>query len=304
MKASPDLVCVGRIVREMIYFPNEVKGPVLGSPPAYCSVAAARQGTRTGIVTKIGPDMPQSLLLPIRNAGVDTTGLLSGEKSTASELIYDLQGNKEIRYPSMSDPIHPADIPDPFDGCGLVYVCPMDEDVLLEDMPGVVSKGRISVVDLGGYGGVHMAKARRQAFSSLEKLACDVSAKFNIVKASDEDTASIFGWYEPDNAAKRLLECGPDVIVITMGKHGALVYTKGGHWQVPPVKGNAIDTTGGGDTFMAGFLSEYLRSGDPVRSAQWGCATAICVIEGSGGVRVERMPTRDQVQARFDTSYP
>ena len=143
MKASPDLVCVGRIVREMIYFPNEVKGPVLGSPPAYCSVAAARQGTRTGIVTKIGPDMPQSLLLPIRNAGVDTTGLLSGEKSTASELIYDLQGNKEIRYPSMSDPIHPADIPEPFDGCGLVYVCPMDEDVLLEDMPAVVSKGKI-----------------------------------------------------------------------------------------------------------------------------------------------------------------
>jgi sugar/nucleoside kinase (ribokinase family) len=149
-----------------------------------------------------------------------------------------------------------------------------------------------------------MAKARRQAFSSLEKLACDVSANFKIVKASDEDTASIFGWYEPDNAAKRLLECGPDVIVITMGKHGALVYTKGGHWQVPPVQGNAIDTTGGGDTFMAGFLSEYLRSGDPVRSAQWGCATAICVIEGSGGVRVERMPTRNQVQARFDTSYP
>ncbi len=303
MYATPDLVCVGRIVREMIFFPNEVKGPVLGSPPAYCSVAAARQGTRTGIVTKIGPDMPEKLLQPIRNAGVDTTGLLVGEKSTASELIYDSQGNKEIRYPSMSNPIHPADIPGSFEGCGLVYVCPMDEDVLLEGLPGVVAKGKLSAVDLGGYGGVHMAKARRQFFLSLEKLACDVSANFNIVKASDEDTASIFGWYEPNKAAKKLLDCGPDVIVITLGKSGALVYTHDGHWQVPPVQGNAIDTTGGGDTFMAGFLSEYLRSGDPVQSARWGCATAICVIEESGGVRVERMPTRDQVQARFNASY-
>ena len=158
-----------------------------------------------------------------------------------------------------------------------------------------------SAVDLGGYGGVHMA-ARRQAFPSLEKLACDVSAHFDIVKASDEDTASIFGWHNPENAARRLLDCGPDVIVITLGKHGALVYTKEALAGAAGA-GDAIDTTGGGDTFMAGFLSEYLRSGDPFRAAQWGCATAICVIEENGGVRVERMPTREQVQAQFDAMY-
>ena len=62
MPSPPDLVCIGHIVREMIYFPDEVKGPVLGSPPAYCSVAAARQGTITGLVTKIGHDMPAELL--------------------------------------------------------------------------------------------------------------------------------------------------------------------------------------------------------------------------------------------------
>ena len=54
---------------------------------------------------------------------------------------------------------------------------------------------------------------------------------------------------------------------------------------------------------MAGFLSEYLRSGDPLKAAQWGCATAIWVIQRSGGVRLERMPTHRQVEHLFNQGY-
>ncbi|RPI86258.1 MAG: carbohydrate kinase family protein [Chloroflexi bacterium] len=299
----PALLCVGRIVKEMIHFPDQVKGPVLGSPPAYCSVAAARQGTVTGIVTKISPEFPEDLLQPIIRSGVDTTGIIMGNKLTASELIYDAQGNKEIRYPSMSDSIRAEDIPGAFEGSGLIYVCPMDEDVCVEDLAGVVAKGQSSAVDLGGYGGVHMSKVRRVQFPSLSQLAKDVSSVFKIVKASDEDAISIFGWDKPQEAARILLDCGPDIVVITLGKQGALVSTRNVQWHVPPVPGNAIDTTGGGDTFMAGFLSEYLRSWDPLQSGRWGCATAICVIEQSGGVLLERMPTREQVQIRVSHYY-
>ena len=54
---------------------------------------------------------------------------------------------------------------------------------------------------------------------------------------------------------------------------------------------------------MAGFLSEYLRSTDALKAAQWGCATAICVIERSGGVRLERMPAPQQVFERVNQGY-
>ena len=302
--SSPDLVCVGRIVRETIYFPNEIKGPVLGSPPAYCAVAAARQGTSTGIVSKIGMDISEALLAPIIRAGVNTTGLLIGERSTQSELIYDAEGNKEIRYPSMSDPIRAQDIPVAFYDCNLIYICPMDEDVELNDLPGVIAKGRSSAIDLGGYGGVHMSKARRHTFSSLSKLALDAASLFDIVKASDEDAASIFGWNNPEEAGKRLLECGPKTVLITLGKNGALVCTRARNYRVPAFPGKIIDTTGGGDTFMGGFLSEYLRTQDPLQSTLWGCATATCVIEQSGGVRFERMPTRQQINSLMTRANP
>jgi sugar/nucleoside kinase (ribokinase family) len=299
----PDLVCVGRIVREMIYFPNEVKGPVLGSPPAYCTVAAARQGTPTGIVTKIGPDMPPGLLRPLADAGVDTAGLLRAERSTVTELIYDARGDKEIRYPSLAPPITAADIPPAYGGCGMLYVCTMDNDVLPEDLGPVAAKGRLSAVDLGGYGGAHMSARSRQAIPDVADFARRVASHFTIVRASDEDAALIFGRRDPEEAARQLLACGPRLAVITLGKDGALVRTAAGQQRVAAAPGAPIDTTGGGDTFMAGFLCEYLRSGDPARAARWGCATAVCVIEETGGVRVARMPTQEQVRARVARAY-
>lgn len=303
MASAFDLVCVGRVVRETIYFPTGTRGPVLGSPPAYCSVVAARQGARVGLVTKVGSDMPGALLEPIFTAGVDTTGLLTSERTTVSELIYDREGRKEIRYPSMSPSIGPQDIPPAYEDCQILYVCPMDNDVLPEDLAGVVAKGQMSAVDLGGYGGVHMSKATRQALTSPADLAREVASHFDIVKASDEDAAAIFGRCDVEHAARSLLACGPEVVVITQGSEGALVCSAQGLRHVPVVPSNVKDTTGGGDAFMAGFLLEYLRSSDPLRAAQWGCATAAYVIEQSGGVRLERMPTHAQVEARFERAY-
>lgn len=303
MPVVPDLVCVGHVVREMICFPNDVRGPFLGSPPAYCSVAAVRQGTSTGIVTKIGPDMPKELLKPIIEAGIDTAGIGMCGRTTATELIYDTNGNKEIRYPAKADPIKVGDIPKAYRGCRMIYVCVMDNDVLPEDLAEVVAVGQCSAVDLGGYGGVHMSKAHRESGVSLIDLAKRVSKHFKIVKVSDEDAKSIFGWDDPDASANKLLTWGPEIIVITLGAKGALVCTSEYDKFVPPLPVRAIDVTGGGDTFMAGFLSEYIRSADPVKAGQWGSATAACVIEKSGGVLAERMPDRQKVQEIFDKGY-
>lgn len=299
MGSVPDLVCVGHIVCEMIHFPDRVEGPFLGSPPAYCSVAAARQGTATGLVTRIGPDMPESLLCPFAEAGVDTAGLHRSGRTTRTELHYDAQGSKEIRYPAKADPIRPDDIPQSYRGCEIIYVCTMDNDVQPQDLAGVVSLGQTSAVDLGGYGGVHASKAHRDAMDSPEDLARRVSEHFEIVKASDEDAKAIFGWDDADASAAELLACGPEVVLITAGANGVFVVTKKDRWHVPALAGAVLDTTGGGDTFMAGFLCEYLRTGDPLKSARWGAATALCVIEQSGGVRVERMPTYGQIQERI-----
>jgi sugar/nucleoside kinase (ribokinase family) len=299
MPAVPELVCVGHLVRETIHFPDRIEGPLLGSPPAYCSLAAAVQGTRTGIVTRIGPLLSRQLLAPLAAAGVDLSGVIDGGTATTSDLIYAGDGTKRIEYPTRAGPIAAADVPPHFRGCPMIYVCTMDNDVPPEDIPGVAALGRTAAVDLGGYGGVHMSRDRRRQCPSLSELALGVAASFTIVKASDEDLVSIFGRDDPERAAAALGERGVPVVVVTAGARGALVFTAGGRTRVPAARAAVRDTTGGGDTFMAGFLSEYLRSADPVRAARWGCATAAFVIERTGGAAPARMPGFDEVRRRF-----
>jgi sugar/nucleoside kinase (ribokinase family) len=294
-----DLVCVGRIVTEMIFSPSGVQGPFLGGPPAYCSMASARQGTAVGIVSTVGADLPPDFLSPLVRAGVDTTGISVGHVSTKSELIYDSAGSKEIRYPEMSRPIEVSDIPSAYRDAALIYLCPMDNDVSVDCVADVARVATLSAVDLGGYGGVHMSRAHRAATPSLSKLACEVASLVDIAKASAEDAASIFGWDDPARSARVLGETGCGLVLVTLGASGVLIWTQGHETLLPAPVAQVLDSTGGGDTFMAGFLSEYLRSRNPTTAAQWGCATAAFVIEGSGGVRAERMPTQDEVQARI-----
>lgn len=304
MPVAPQLVCVGHLVRETIHFPDRTVGPLLGSPPAYCSLAAAAQGTAAAVVSRVGPEHTPELLAPLAQAGVDLTGVQRGSVSTTSELTYEPNGTKRIEYPTRAGPLRAVDVPVRFHGCPVIYVCTMDNDVPPEDIPAVAALGRIAAVDLGGYGGVHMSRDRRAACPSLPALALGVAASFAIVKASDEDLVSIFGKDDPDAAAARFAERGVPIIVVTAGERGALVYASGRRTDVPAVPARVVDTTGGGDSFMAGFLSEYARSGDPVRAARWGCATAAFVIERTGGAVASRMPGREVVERRCAAVAP
>ena len=296
---KPDLVAAGHIVQEMIYFPDRTVGPVLGSPPAYSLVAAARLGICTGIVTKVGRDFPDNLLEVFKQAGVDTQGIVVCEKSTCSELIYRSDGSKEIRFPSRASPITADDFPASYRGCRMVYVCTMEDDVPVDELGRVAALGQVSAIDLGGYGGVHMSKQRRAEIADIPAFASESAAHFDFVKASDEDCRTIFGDGSAEDFARTLLRGRTRAVLITMGSQGVLVGTDDGCRHVPALPGNPVDVTGGGDAFMGGFLSEYLRGGDVRQSTVFGSATALCVIEKTGGVVSSRMPMEDEVRRRI-----
>ncbi|NQT57741.1 MAG: carbohydrate kinase family protein [Bacteroidetes bacterium] len=296
-----DLIAVGHIVNEMIYFPDRISGPVLGSPPSYSLVASAMQGTKTGIVTKIGEDFPSNLLEAFNLVGVDTQGISKCQKSSSSVLIYDNVGNKKIKYLSRADYIKACDVPQVYHNCKMMYVCTMEDDIQLNQIPDIVRFGNESAIDLGGYGGAHMSKKRRNQIDDLPAFALEAAGWFDFVKASDEDCRIIFGKDKSmEVIAKKLLTGKTKASLITLGSEGVLLCTqRQGCCHIPALKGIPVDVTGGGDTFMAGFLSEYLRCKDVFQSVVFGAATAICVIENTGGVKPERMPTELQVRERI-----
>jgi sugar/nucleoside kinase (ribokinase family) len=302
-QAAPAIVLIGHIVKEMIYFPDRELGPVLGSPVAYGSVVAARLGERVGIVTTIGTDMPDELLQPFREAGVDTQGILikSGSETTASELIYYESGNKEIRYPQKAPPIQFKDIPTTYHQAHIFYIATMDHDVPLETIGQLQSLEAKLAIDLGGYGGAHSRQHPDEAEQKVPTRLRELISHFDIVRASVEDCTHLLGADRvatetgEEEVVQLFLSWGAEVGLLTLGERGCIVGDQRQIVRIPAQQGQVIDTTGAGDSFSTAFLVGYMHTGDIAWSAQFAAATVIQIIERTGGVRASRMPTRAEV---------
>ena len=293
-------VAIGHLIKETIKFPHKTIGPVLGSPAAYSSVAAARLGVKAGIITKVGKDIPQDLLKPLFEAGVDTRGLkIEGEDTTTNLLLYDASGNKTFRYLKKAPDILFNDIPRSYLAAKIFYICPINYEVSLETIRHIHSLDKIMAMDLGGWGGAASTAHPKgeKDYYILRKLI----KYLHIVKASTEDCQYLFHSRDiPANEIPHLfVEWGAKIGIVTLGKNGSIVADKKRQLRVPAFSSNVIDCTGAGDVYSAGFLAEYLKTKNVEKSALFASATSSLVIEDSGGVSVKRMPDRAKVLKRI-----
>jgi sugar/nucleoside kinase (ribokinase family) len=98
-----------------------------------------------------------------------------------------------------------------------------------------------------------------------------------------DEIALLTGKNDPFANAKLLIEAGVGCAVIKCGKDGCLIRTKDECYKIPayPVE-NALDSTGAGDCFAAGFLWG-LRNGLSLEECGYfACATASCAVEHMG----------------------
>ncbi|MGI5170191.1 carbohydrate kinase family protein [Spirillospora sp. CA-253888] len=77
----------------------------------------------------------------------------------------------------------------------------------------------------------------------------------DVVKASEEDLASLYPDTDPLEVARRWRATGPALVVITHGPHGATALGAGEPVHLPSPKVTVADTVGAGDAFMAALLA-------------------------------------------------
>jgi fructokinase len=88
-----------------------------------------------------------------------------------------------------------------------------------------------------------------------------VLRRVDVVKVSDKDLEWLSPGLELVEAARRLVQAGPQVALLTHGASGATVVTAGGSTFVPAVAVEVVDTIGAGDAFGGGFLAWWHESG-------------------------------------------
>jgi fructokinase len=88
------------------------------------------------------------------------------------------------------------------------------------------------------------------------RAAEQVAALADLVKASDEDLATLYPGEPVDRCVERLLGLGPTAVVVTRGRSGATWYAADGRVDVHAADAPVVDTIGAGDTFGAAILDE------------------------------------------------
>lgn len=112
---------------------------------------------------------------------------------------------------------------------------------------------------LGCY--VSLDLERLQSQTSKEQVSTLLSFA-NIVFPNEEGLFSYVDGSSIFECAHRLLNMGPEIVVVTEGSRGAEVFTKDFSFQVPAFKTNVVDTTGAGDTFNGAFLACLCKNMD------------------------------------------
>ncbi|MHB9130257.1 MAG: ribokinase [Armatimonadota bacterium] len=97
-----------------------------------------------------------------------------------------------------------------------------------------------------------------------------------------------------EEAAARVLACGPEILVVTRGKRGAAVFTRDGAFEVPAIPVNAVDTVGAGDCFSA-CLGVALAEGHSLPDAVRFAVAAAGLSTTTPGAQ-EAMPERAAIE--------
>lgn len=280
-----------------------------GGAPANVLAMNARLGGKTAFIGKVGRDgfgdfLRQTLL----DSGIDVSGLAVDEKVPTTLAFVQLDANGDRSFTFYRSP--GADI----------MLRESEVDTALLDDCAIFHFGSVSMTaDPCRTATLSAARYARQEgklvsfdpnyrpllWDDTEEAVLRMKEGIrlaDILKVSEEEMQLVTGESDPERGSKALLDMGPSLVLVSMGAKGAYCRNAVCAGALPTFDVPTVDTTGAGDAFFGGFLSEFVKSGksvyevsidDMVRFARVGCATASLCIGRRGGIPA--MPTMEEV---------
>ncbi|MEI5676380.1 PfkB family carbohydrate kinase [Nocardioides sp. CCNWLW216] len=118
-------------------------------------------------------------------------------------------------------------------------------------------------------------------------LASETLALADPLVVNESEAADLCG---ESSAAAVLARTGARSVVVTLGAAGAQLADATGSRQVPAPRVDAVDTTGAGDAFNAGFLAAWLGGSSLERALAEGIACGTLSVQSVGGAGHELDP--------------
>ena len=305
MAQKADILCIGVALVDSIirgFDPEPVSASgyravsgslKVGGEAVNHAVAAARLGMKAEILCSLGADSAGDMVLAYLNqAGVNTDLVIRAEEHptpVTTMFVREDGTRKSITNLAHRYNFHPEQYASCFSGTravvlGSLFRAPFDD-------PGII----FSVL-----------RAAREVGASV--FADTKLPNFNVLALDDlkealplidyltpnEDEARYYtGKEDPDEMAEVFLGYGVRNVIIKLGSRGCYFRNAEEALSLPPLPVDAVDSTGAGDCFMAGFASEILRGSSHKEALRFANACgAICTTAVGAGAALK---SREQV---------
>ncbi|MHA7966508.1 carbohydrate kinase family protein [Paenibacillus sp. CAU 1782] len=270
-----DVLAVGELLVDLISgdydtaFGESSFQPYFGGSPANIAMNIKRLGGSSAIASAVGNDRPgQYLLRHLEAAGIASDLVAVTEESTSLVLL-----NKSRNSPI---PVfyRNADFQLPYteglelalqDSKILHFSCwPISMLPARETIQRLVESAKRQNVLIGFDPNYHPAIWQKGEDGAA--YVKRVIGHADIVKPSDDDAERLFGPDTPQNQLQKFLELGAKLVILTLGKEGAIASNGSETLFFPTMAQEVADTTGAGDAFWSGLYAA-LTQGYSIREA-------------------------------------
>ena len=312
----PEAITMGELLIDFVSTTTDVslseapgfhKAP--GGAPANVAVGLARLGVNSGFIGKVGSD-PFGVYLKgvLEQAGVDTSRLLlsSEARTTLAFVATRSDGRKDITF----------------------YRNP-GADILLR--PEELDEGYIRSAKLFHFGSVSLShepsrSATLKAANTAKEAGLFVSYDPNVrlmlwddkdealhwiwqamplaevAKLAEEEWEFVVGTNDLEEGAKKILNAGPKLVVVTRGENGCYYDDGRSRGYVPAFQVDVVDPLGAGDGFVAAMLlllkDEDLSAGIPQQRLEYimRFANAAGALTTQKVGVIPALPTREEIE--------
>ncbi|MCY4287380.1 MAG: sugar kinase [Aestuariivita sp.] len=290
-----DLLCLGE---PLVEFNQQQDGRFLfgyGGDVSNVAIAAARQGTKSAIICRIGSDKFGDDLRNLwqREGVADEFVLTSITGETGIYFItYTELGHKFSyrRKSSAASEFTPDDLPRKVITNGKVFYA---SGISLAISDSMCSAVKVAIDIARGAGRIVAfdpnLRLKLWSLEQARQTIHNIMTNCDIALPSIDDAKHLTGFDQPDQIVAFYHDLGASEVVLTLGSDG--VYASDGAVQkyIDPVRLAAIDATGAGDCFNGTYIAARLRNLSTFQAAKWANVSAALSTLGAGAVA--RIPT-------------
>lgn len=242
------VITLGTMAFDAIETPFGKTDKIVGGSATYVAYSASHLTQPIQQISIIGNDFPEEELNELKKRGVELNGveIVPDQKSFFWSGKYHLDMN--TRDTLITDLNVLADfnpkVPQEYQGADYLMLGNVMPKLQLSVIEQLKQRPKLIVLDTMNFW-------METALEDLKK----VLQKVDVLLINDSEARQLSGEYSLVKASKKILQMGPEFLIIKKGEHGALLFSRDNVFVAPalPLE-DVFDPTGAGDAFAGGFI--------------------------------------------------